>query len=546
MPSVRVGATLVLGSALAACAAPPPRGIIRAPLDPADEREIATLRSAAPHAVALLDQGSALLEAGAFREAQALFLQAHTEYPNASILWRRDCEALTALGRREEAILACSNATQVIRTGPNVRAVVSALVDGPTRPTTIDLSEAVMLTATERSKGRGPVPAAAACDIAERIGDMVMLSRCIEELESTSPRDPALARALRVLDAECPPYRFWVGWGAILAAVVITVGHALRRLRFRMRSTGASLVTGMVLSAALLVLPGTAAAQPQQQAAQRGMLSKWPVDDEDPGKNVPSEKERNADPLQFGYWLQDVSLKGEHASKRGDHLAAARFYNVLAEQVPDRSIGFTRTCDEYELAGELDKAINMCAAALLRDGLRVKDYTHFVNLLVAKPGALSAKETAALAQVIAHMRADPAGQAFADDVECEVASRTSNIAQLKECTANLVARNPDDAKTISYLWALAVADGRLGDAQKLVERAKAAGVASEAVAKMQEATAKRSTERVYRALLALLALGFLAVGVSVAARALKQRRALKGAGQAQPPAPRPNEVQAPG
>jgi tetratricopeptide (TPR) repeat protein len=525
---VRARATVVASalavSTTAYAAAAPAR-------DPIDEREIAAMRAGRPHVEALLDEGEALADAGRMAEAESLFRQSHAEYPYASFLWRRDCEALTALGRRDEAILACSSAVGAFRSGVNVRALVSALVDGPAPPTITELSLALTIVANEHKKGPSLTVAAAACDIAQRIGDDVMLRECAQALERTAPDDPATWRARSVLDARCPPWRFWAGWGGMIGLVTVTIGHALGRKarRFRSRQARLAVVAPLSLvSIALASWPGGARAE--EPARSTSWLSTRPVDDQHPDSNIPTEKERNADPLQFGYWLQDVALKGEHASKRGDHAAAARFYDTLAKAVPDRAVGFVKACEEYESLGDREKAIDRCGDALLRDGLQVKDYTHFVHLVVGKRGPLSAAETASLASVIAHMKDDPSGRPFADDLECEVGARTDNLAQLEECTTALAARAPDDPKTISYLWAKAAAEGNTGDADRLIQRASAAGVGPEDIQRMKSVTGRRAMWRAVRTSAFAVALALFVGGIVLAIRALLSRRSnAKGA-----------------
>jgi tetratricopeptide (TPR) repeat protein len=532
--AVVLGTTLVAGVSAASAATL---------TDLMDQQERIKMSNQGPHAIALLAKGEALMASGAFQEAQILFQQAHSEYPNASLPWRRDCEALTALGRRSDAILRCSDAMQILRDGTNARALVSAFIDGPVPPTTEELSQAVMATAGERSKGRGPTPAAMACDIAERIQDMVMLQHCAKELEIMAPEDPATRKALDVLDAQCPPLRFWGGWVAILAAFAATVSHALRRLLVRRPSARASALAGVGLWFLLCAFARTSTAQ-EQQAPEHGMMSNWHVDDDHPDAHIPSEKDRNANPLQFGYWLQDLALKGEHASKRGDHAAAVKFYSTLTQAVPDRAIGFVKTCEEYKALGELDNAINACGQALLRDGLRVRDYTLFTDLLLSKPGKLIDKEVAALGQVVAHMRADPGGKDAVDEVECEVGARTSNVKQLEECTLGLSQRSPNDVTTLSYLWSLAIARHDYGEAERVIEKARSAGTAPGSIANMERVTAIRTREHLYRVLLAVLAVGFLAVGVGVAGNAFRRHRAVK-ASEGGPRPPR-TELQVPG
>jgi hypothetical protein len=485
-----------------------------------DEKEIQEMRAKSPHAVELLERGDALAAAGSAQEAEALFRQARTEFPNASILWRKDCEMLIALGKRDEAVSACASALGQAHWGANFRGLVSAFLDGPGPTTFADLARAVRATASERHKGPSFSIAAAACDIAERIGDDVMLQRCAEELKRYDANDPATKKALSVLASRCPPWRFWGGWGAIAAAIAATLVHAV--LRFvRRRAPRAGVAAAAAMALTFCALPRIAAAD--TKPGFHG-LSKWAIDDDHPEANIPSEKERNADPLQFGYWLQDVALKGEHASRRGDHLAAARFYEALGKAVPERATGFVKACEEYEAAGDRKKAIDMCADALVREGLTVKDYTRFVHLVLQEPEPLSENQKSALVNVLAHMREDPAGHAVVDDLECEVGTRLSKVALLKECTAGLVQSAPNAPKTVMYLWALAVADSRIGEAGKLIERAQAAGVGAEDIERMKKTTAAKATQRNLRYGLFAFAVGLFLAGVVVAFRAILARK----------------------
>jgi hypothetical protein len=442
---------------------------------------------------------------------------------DASLAWRRDCEALTALGRRSEAVLACSRALETVRSGDNVRALVSALVDGPTPPTSAELALALAVTATERDKGGAVTSAAATCDIAERIGDLPMLQRCADELRRIAPDDPATGKAESALSAACPPWRFWGGWSLVAVALAATLGHAGRRSLARRRAMVARLPAAAALSAALLA-PAVTARADEPEPQRRTGLSRWPVDDAHPESSIPSDKDRDADPLQFGYWLQDVSWKAEIASKRDDHAAAARYYRALGLAVHDRAVAFVKACEEYEALGDRDQAIEMCGQALLRDGLTVKDYDHFVHLVLGQTRPLTDKETFALAQVLDHMREDPAGRDVVDDLECQVGARTSNVAQLRECTAALAARSPDDPRTISYLWALAVAEDDGSGAEVLVERARTAGVAPQDVERMSHTTQTSVWHRRVRTVLVVVAFCLLAAAMAVAGRAVAARR----------------------
>jgi hypothetical protein len=468
------------------------------------------------HLVPSLSLGGALV-------ASALFASRVAGADEESV-WRRACEAKTASGPRKDAIVACSEALERDRSGASVRGLVSALVDGPTRPTSAEVFEALSLTAKEHDNPLGQTTAAAAaCDIAEKLGDGSMLQQCANELERVAPNDPATQHAKDAIDAQCPPWKFWSAWAAVISAVALTLADALRRSARRApkRALAASVAAAMTIG--LWTVPRIAEADEAAAAPHRSM-SKWPIDTDHPELGIPSEKDRDAEPLEFGYWLQDIALKGEQASKSGDHAAAARLYVALGQAVPDRAVAFVKLCQEYEALGDLPKAINACGDALLRDGARVSDYGRFVHLMLAKPGPLAAKDVSALGAVLVHLREDPAGRDVVDDLECQVGARTSNVAQLNQCTTAMAARAPDDAKTLSYQWAFAVAQNRFDDARKIGERAKAAGVPPESVAAMDRATTSSENRRRWQMMLGATAIAFLFGAVGIIAGRLVRKR----------------------
>jgi hypothetical protein len=107
-----------------------------------------------------------------------------------------------------------------------------------------------------------------------------------------------------------------------------------------------------------------------------------------------------------------------------------------------------------------------------------------------------------------------------------VGARTSNVDQLRDCTAALAERAPDAPKTITYEWALAVQEGRYGAARKLIERASSAGVAVDAMRQATLADEKRHWMRVLRDVAISV---FLAVAAGLCVRAFLRRR--KGGGE---------------
>ena len=485
---------------------------------PADAQMIESMRRASPAAVDLLDRGESLASAGDLQGALAL-LRRSLETAPSPLAHRRACEVLRALGRRQEAVAECSLALQGTGSNVDFRALVRAYVSGPKAPTGIDLFQALALTSIERRRSPDRrVAALLTCDVAESLGDATMLQHCIDELERVAPNGQELRGPRALQAALCPPVRFWAGWLGILGAVGLTLADLARRRQRWAR--GARWAAATVFVAATTA-PAIARAESIKDAPQGGWLSKFSIDDDDPERSIPPEKDRNADPLQFGYWLQDMVLKAQHASKIGDHAASIRYYQALAKAVPDRAISYVKMCEEYEAIGDLAKATQACGDALVRDGLQVKDYTRFAHLTLTKSDKLTDQEVATLGQVIAHMKSEPNGRSAADEVECELAVRTSNVAQLRECTAALAARAPDDPKTITYSWALAVQQGEFDRAAQVVERAKELGIPFEQMARTTTANEKRHRLRV---LLALAGVGLLGGAALLALRTLRRRR----------------------
>ena len=517
MPALKVGFAFV-ASGLVACGAHDAESRAALLVDPTDAQERARVEAASPAAAELLSRGEDAFARGDVRGAAALFADGTHAYGDGGLLWRRRCEAQTVLGAKTDAVASCAEAIERRRSGAAVRAMVTALVEGPTAPAPAALVEALMVTAKERANPLGAESAAAAaCDVAEKIGDLAMTERCAGELERLSPEDPPARKARAFLRAKCTPWRFWGGWLAIASLLVLTLADVVRRRR---RIAAGAIA---VASAACIVL-SSPTARAEGAPAARATLSRWPVDAEHPELNIPSEKDRNAEPLEFGYWLQDVATRADHASKSGDHAAAARYYGALAAAVPDRAVGYVKMCQELEAAGDLQRAVDACGNALLRDGTTVADYSRFVGLVLSKPGALSAKEVGALDQVVVHMREDPAGRDVVDDLECRIATRTGNVAQLEECTSVLASRAPDDARTIAYQWALAVQEGRMEDAEMLDARAGAAGIAPESLATMRKVVHDWQRARAWRIGLGVTAIALLLAAAIVAGAATMRKR----------------------
>lgn len=268
--------------------------------------------------------------------------------------------------------------------------------------------------------------------------------------------------------------------------------------------------------------PALATASPRVSTAPIDPLStQFHINHEDPEASVPPMEQRNAKPLEFGYYLQDLIAFAMAADKAGDHLAAARYYRAFAKAVPDESVAFSKLCESLEAAGEREKAAAACRDALGRPGIEVKDYLHFVNLVLAKPGPLTKDEEEDLDEVVDHFRKNPETRIAGIHVQCELALHQANVPLLQQCSGELAAFAPNDPKTISFQWAAAMRQGNAAEARRLVDRARVAGMKPEGLQRMEQATDALPTGKLRRAVMAGLALAV--VGAAAALLAWRRR-----------------------
>lgn len=498
---------------------------------PIDQAELDGLAPRHPHVVELVTRGETLAIAGDMARALVMFEQAAGEYPYSELLSRRRCEALTALGRREEAVAACREAMQRAPVPPNVRATVQALLSGAAALSADDLAQALQLAGIERrQRPDEPWGYAALCDVGARIGDEVMLEYCAQELLRVAPGDPTTRRVLATLR---PPWWTAAAWLVIGLASSGTLVHALWQLaRGRRRPARVGAALGLALLGGVFsTSPARADDAPQAGPPDRPAvappahkdpsdLGQWSVDDQSPESSIPGEGARNRDPIQFGYWLQDVSARALEASQQGDHRTAIKYFNALAKAVPDRSIAFSKLCGEYDAIGERDNALPFCAVALTREGVVLRDYGRFVYVVLEKPGALDHQEIAAVSEAIAHVREDPnGGDAAAREMECDLAVKTRDASRLEQCTTALAATSPDSPKTLTYAWALAMVRGRYDDAHRAIDRARTSSMKPEGLEGMERETARAESRR-----RTIYSLGGLAFALLVAGAAIAMRR----------------------
>ena len=459
-----------------------------------DAVELGTLAQRAPATAQRIERGEALLRAATtvadFEKAAALFREAAREAPHSALVWRRSCQALTLLGRHDEAVRACAKALYEHNTsGLALRATVGALMSGPESPTGTETGYAIVHASRARQVlSNDPAGYAGQCDIAEKLGDIEMLKACIFELQRVAPGHYETERAIAFEASIRPGWRTVAGWVALGLLASATLLHALiRRRAAAIVGAGAIIAASMGFSKSVRADEPATARAAEGRPVLAGHLSKYAVNDDNPEASLPTEEQRDADPVEFGYFIMDLGDHAEWAIKKGDNKKAARYYLALGKLVPDTAVGFVKACEQLELAGEMDAATEACASALSLKGVTLADYSHYARLALRKK-SLTPADIGNLDSVVKHLEEDPSTRAVGLDIQCTLGSHESDLVRLRHCVPLLVALAPDSPKTLFYEWALAVKTGDFASAERLLSRARAKSPKNEQLAQMESAT----------------------------------------------------------
>lgn len=163
-----------------------------------------------------------------------------------------------------------------------------------------------------------------------------------------------------------------------------------------------ALIRAVPASLALTMCAGAALAQDGAEVHD-DLATKWKVDDADPMASIPSVEERNSDPLEFGYYLQDMLFRAEGAYRKQDWQAAIKYYKPLSVAVPAVARSFSRMCDAYAHMNEPAQAIESCREAIRLKGAKVIDHVRYVDLMLRKP-SFGASDAADVSASLDHLR----------------------------------------------------------------------------------------------------------------------------------------------
>ena len=230
----------------------------------------------------------------------------------------------------------------------------------------------------------------------------------------------------------------------------------------------------------------------------------YKINDDDPETYIPTVKDRLANPVEFGYYVQDLLTRAEVEARRKDQARVIKYYRALAAALPEEARGWGLLCEAYQKAGDAERAIRACKYAIDRHGAQLQDFRRTVELLTAKPGDLSPEDREDLTAVLAHLDKQPDLTIPTAHLRCEAGVKMKETAALEACTAVLARTAPDDPKTIVFQWSLAVMRGDRAQAGRLLERAQKAGVAAESIDRMNRFAAAGGSRTIGIALVGAL------------------------------------------
>ncbi|MFL5306542.1 MAG: hypothetical protein ACJ8F1_15100 [Polyangia bacterium] len=357
----------------------------------------------------------------------------------------------------------------------------------------------------------------ARCEIGRRLGLADVLEGCLADLQRVAPDAP---ETKRMLAEAVPRPRVWVWALRVLLVLLplVTCAHVLlgrfhtRTRRVVTRKAAAVFFVVAALSAWTGSTHGALVQRNGRPELENDQLSTFPMDDADPEAGIPSVAQQNEKPLQFGYYLQDLAAKVERAKKNNDLPAQIRYYRAITKAAPNSPYGPRKLCEVLQASGDIDGAIVACRAATAIEGTTVGDFRRLVEVILAKPGEPPQDLQNEAYAAVDHIQEEAQLGSVPEAIRCDAALRFQDWGTLKVCSDRLGHTAPNDAKTVSFQWALAVHERDKQKADALVDRARSLGMERAGIQRM-EATNRALGRTGLLGLLFVLALVGLAAGV---------------------------------
>ena len=230
--------------------------------------------------------------------------------------------------------------------------------------------------------------------------------------------------------------------------------------------------------------PGPGSAPSRLVPEQFSVLFK--INDDNPEENVPTAKDRIGNPLEFGYYIQDLLTRAEVEGKRKNQAGVIKYLRALAAALPEEARSWALLCEAYRAADDRDRAVRACKYAIERQGVQFRDYQRYVELMAAKPTDLLPEERRDLNEALGHLDKQPDLAVPTAHLRCQAAVKMNDEAALAACTTVLAKAAPNDPKTVVFQWSLAVMRGDQKQAAGLLARGKQMGLAAASIDRMNE------------------------------------------------------------
>jgi hypothetical protein len=239
----------------------------------------------------------------------------------------------------------------------------------------------------------------------------------------------------------------------------------------------------------------SAAAPAPTEALPWQLSKKFPINETDPEASVPNKKQRDRNPMEYGYLIQDLLEGAEMARKNGDYYTVVAYYRAIVKAVPERAKSWSKLCESYAIVNDHARAAKTCSTALSLPGVELQDYMRYVHETLLLRGKPSPETAAKLRDVLDHLDKQPNILLATSQLRCEVGVALSDAKMLETCTAVLTQLEPSSVKTVVYQWTLAVMRGQTEAAGRLLQRAKALKLPEENIERMQAVTGAGSGRR---------------------------------------------------
>src|SRR5882724_889762 len=432
----------------------------------------------------LLRDAQAAALAGRLGDAAALYARAHRDSPQDLDAARGACEVgLKIAGDAPISAAtaqACHQAFLATQGPRDLRNKVAALLAEKPKPDldTIAIT-ALMADAARKQAPDQPWGALARLDIARHLRRADLLATSRSDLQPFAATNEAVRAALTDDRIGLPTVWVWLLRVLVFLGLAGTGVHALlhrRRAAGLKKASKASQPAAALLVLLSVLVSARAAAVPAGMPDMKdGQMSRFKIDDAHPEAAVLKLLEKEKDPLELGYLLQDLAARVALADAKHDNAALARYYHAMALAAPT-AFGPRKECEALEAVGDIPGAIVACRELLTRPGVVVNDYVHFVDLVLENPKPLPELEPKELENVIVHLEKEVKAGNLPIVLRCKVALRFEDRGALEQCRAAMVKAPADDPTVISVKWGLAVREHDRPGALALVEDARKAGL----------------------------------------------------------------------